>query len=150
MKFLEKDLEDIICKSFTNDYYNGLLVKKGLDLLDRHLWWHKRQLRIYGCGIADLVISHRNPYHKDNIHVNVIELKRGCINGESVLQCNKYIDGISKYLDTRGINHTISGTLIGDRLNISSTFLNRDDLFYMSFYTYSYDIDGIEFIKHEM
>jgi len=149
MKFLEKDLEDIICEGFINHTAKNQLLNRGLTLFDRHLFY-KRQLRIDGVGIADLVIYHRNPYYQDHIHVCVIELKRGTISNQTIYQCNRYIHGITRYLDSRNINHTINGCVIGNKSIIDMREIEREELHMINSYTYDYKVDGISFIYKEL
>lgn len=158
MKFLEKDLEEII--------YNAdkdLLSEKGL-LIDGRL---KRQLRIGNFGVADLVEFRRPRY--DSFHemkvkgeIIVYELKQNKIGISAFLQALGYIQGIKSYLSEKGVeehyNYTIK--LIGKEIDINSTFCYLPNflprfkriisiydysIFSLCCYTYDYDVDGIKF-----
>ena len=64
MKFLEKDLEQIIYESS-----NKLLREKGLNIRGKKY----RQLRIGNYGIADIISVRR---YEDCLYINIYELKK--------------------------------------------------------------------------
>ena len=149
MKFLEKDLEDIICEALKDPKSKSLLVKRGLRFLAYPLR-HKRQLRIGHYGISDVIVLHRHPHDKYYIHVNVIELKKDVVDSVAVAQCAKYISGVSRYLDQRGIKYTVSGTVIGSHIDRGSNFVHlMANVSQISVFTYSYGLEGIEFKEEE-
>jgi len=149
MRFLEKDLEDIICEALKDPKSKSLLVKRGLHFLKYPLR-HKRQLRIGNYGISDIIITHRHPYHKDCIHVNVIELKKDVVDSVAVAQCANYMKGVTRYLDKRGIKYTISGSVIGSHIERGSNFVHlMGNVSQISVFTYSYGLEGIEFKEEE-
>lgn len=159
MNFLEKDLEEIIFCSETE-----LLEQRGLTLRGKP----KRQLRIGGYGIADLVYFNRvsagtNPH----IEINVVELKKDKIGISSLLQAVGYCRGIDRYLKKRNFSgdYFFNIILIGRDLDASGSFVFLTDLINggkhsywgiyhyggclnkLSFYRYEYGINGIRFIS---
>lgn len=151
MKFLEKDLEQII---FEAD--NDQLQERGLEIKGKKY----RQLRIGNYGIADLVTVDRSFVSEfgANMHViriTVYELKKENINVSVFLQALSYIKGIEAYLKTRTdfiFDYKI--VCVGRNIDTESTYVYLPDFIcYDSFslenYTYSYSIDGLKFEKHE-
>lgn len=154
MKFLEKDLEEIIFNSCKSKLWN-----KGLLLPERI----KRQVRIGNYGIADLI-----GFEKEYIgirgvwtecpSVTVYELKQQSVSISAFLQAVRYAKGVKHYLQKRNPlmykNLKINIVIIGDKIDINSdlvylTDMISGDLFSVTFYTYSYDVDGILFYKHK-
>lgn len=152
MKFLEKDLEEIIWNADKE-----LLSERGLTLSGTL----KRQLRIGNYGIADLVNFAKPDYgFKNNErilyghgYVQVIELKNESISISAFLQAIRYLKGIQSYLkkrdfDTRDFKFII--TLIGRKIDTNSDMIFLPDIIAsekisVEIYTYSYDLDGITF-----
>lgn len=160
MKFLEKDLEEII---FNSDHEH--LIDRGL-YIPKIL---KRQLRIGNYGIADLVGFQRPYYHSgyDEIckgEINVIELKKDKISVSSFFQALNYVKGIQRYIEkyrpdmSDHYNYRI--TIIGNDLDKKSSVVYLNDFFNtelceqkiydnvltsVNLYTYSYEIDGLKF-----
>lgn len=158
MKFLEKDLEEII--------YNAdklLLCEKGLNINGKL----KRQLRIGNYGIADLVEFRRPFYHTYcneffKGEIIVYELKQDKIGISAFLQALGYLQGIKTYLYNRGLSehYNYSIKLIGKEIDLNSTFCYLTDflsnetdstslyeysIFSLCCYKYDYTIDGIKF-----
>ena len=149
MRFLEKDLEDIICEALKDPKSKSLLVKRGLHFL-KYPILHRRQLRIGNYGISDIIVIHRHPNFRNQIHVNVIELKKDVIDSAAVSQCSRYMKGVSRYLDKRGIGYSLSGTLIGSNIDRRNNFVHlMHNVAQMSVFTYSYGLEGIEFEEVE-
>ena len=159
MKFLEKDLEQIIFESGRDS-----LDEKGLAINGKLF----RQLRIGNYGIADLVEFTRPSYDgpKNEFiapgRITVYELKKDHIGIASFLQALHYVKGIERYLNSRGKSnlYIVNIVLIGRSIDDSGSFCFITDLlsiknrFYdglymengtIEFYTYDYDIDGITF-----
>jgi hypothetical protein len=160
MDFLEKDLEDIIFISKNED-----LRKRGLDIDGIK----KRQVSIGNYGRADLisrstvkddeftlidVIEGKRSfemYKEYNHYITVYELKQNTIDIRSFLQAIGYCKGIYDYLMLRKIyNFRLNICLIGKSINLNNEFkylpiILTNDLFHLSLYTYSYEIDGIHF-----
>ena len=144
MRFLEKDLEDIIWESDRD-----ILNERGLCIRG-HI---KRQLRIGNYGIADLVTFSREYYgrNQSSMEINIYEIKRGVVGTSAFLQSVRYARGIRSYLNQRGFkDFNIGITLIGDSVESDGEFTYIEDFlrnysvdFYV--YTYEYKIDGIKF-----
>lgn len=156
MKFLEKDLEEIIYLSDKDK-----LSDRGLYLFGTL----KRQLKIGNYGVADLVEITR-PYScgKNSFKgtINILELKKDKISVSTFFQAINYLQGIKRYLEKRGkeslFNYQI--TLIGKEVDLNSSFCFLGDIFWsdlemtdvdcfskirIDLYTYSYGLDGLEF-----
>jgi len=158
MKFLEKNLEQIIFESNKDKLYN-----KGLYVSGKLL----RQVRIGNYGIADLV-EYSRPYYNDVLKkcykgkITVYELKQEKVGVSTFLQALGYLKGIRKFLEKRGSDdyYDYQMVLIGSELEINNNFcylpdfielINSSDFydnpkFGLSVYTYDYKIDGIEFV----
>jgi len=152
MKFLEKDLEEII---FNAD--NELLRQRGLYLTEKL----KRQVRIGNYGIADLIGFKRPLFDitngfrmlNDQGRIQIIELKNDKVNVSAFLQAVNYLRGIKNYLNKRNFkthNYIFEIVLIAKNIDKDSAFIYLTDLvksenFEISYYTYKYDIDGIRF-----
>ncbi len=160
MKFLEKDLEQIIY-----DADKELLAKRGLYIKGKL----KRQLKIGNYGVADLV-EFRRPFYNSEFkemfkgEIIVYELKQDKIGISAFLQALGYIKGIQTYFADRGIEDKFhySIKLIGKEIDINSTFVYLTDFldydtcytnieleskFSLCNYLYSYGFDGIKFSR---
>lgn len=143
MKFLEKDLENII---YETD--NETLNDRGLFVFGKKI----RQLNIGNYGIADIV-TYKRPKLKSKGLITVYELKKEKIGISAFLQALNYVKGIDRYLRSR--NHPIAYydykiILVGKDLDTSGSFCFLPDFFYrgrltVEFYTYNFDIDGLFF-----
>jgi hypothetical protein len=163
MRFLEKDLEQIIYEQHTSG--SDFLYERGLNFQGKCF----RQKKIGNYGIADLIFAEK-PYfhthwkrHQKGI-INVVELKKDKISVSSFFQAVGYLKGVQRYLKKRGVfydyNYVI--TIIGSEIDTSSTISFLPDFFiyheesdkdeYPKFcvqmFTYKYEIDGISF--HEV
>ena len=160
MKFLERNLEDIIC---TSD--RKVLKERGLNIQGKMF----RQLRIGNYGIAD-VVTVTKPIYDDMYKgflkglITVYELKQNKIGVEAFLQALSYVQGISNYIEKRDIcgSYDFRIVLIGSEINTSSNFcflrnflINDMDSFdcyhpilSLEKFTYHYDVDGISFKSH--
>lgn len=154
MKFLEKDLEQIIW-----DADKEVLSERGLHL-DGKL---KRQLKIGNYGIADLIhfkrpISYYDKktmrrYNIENGLIEVIELKNEKISVSAFMQAVKYLKGIKNYLEKRNFNdcqYCYKITLIGRDLDMDSSLCYLPDVICneeisVNIITYDYNVNGIEF-----
>lgn len=151
MRFLERDLENIIWDNIHYKEDIRKLIGKGLTCLyDLPTTVRARQLRIGNYGIADMVTLNRN---SDNIYVTVYELKKDEINIDSLIQAARYSRGITKYLNAR-FEHWhlyVDIVLIGNKINQSDwVYLFNSFVNDVSIYTYDFDIDGLRFIEHHM
>ena len=157
MKFLEKNLEQII---FESDKDN--LQDKGLYIGGKLF----RQLKIGNYGISDLV-EYSRPYYNEVLNkmykgkITVYELKQEKIGVSTFLQALGYLKGIRKFLENRGTDdyYDYEIVLIGSELELNNNFCYLTDFMYvvgdsefyddpslgLSIFTYDYKIDGIEF-----
>lgn len=161
MTFLEKDLEQIIFESGRDS-----LEKKGLSIYGKLF----RQLRIGNYGIADLVEFTRPTYDGPKREffvpgqITIYELKKDSIGIGAFLQSLNYLKGIQMYLKKKGredkyiinivligreVDTTGSFCFITDLLSIKNKYYDYNEKIYeegnISFYTYTYTIDGLKF-----
>ena len=163
MKFLEKDLEQIIFEASLKDLRMSGLLIYGVK---------KRQLKIGKYGIADLVYIERPRYHsgmKDMAKgtINIIELKQNKISVSAFLQAVRYARGIQRFLSIRKPNLSycfdFNIILIGSEIDLQSSICYLPELFVsesiernlydaqrtsVELYTYSYEFTGLKFIQH--
>lgn len=164
MKFLEKDLEEIIYETYLKS--PDRLVEKGVYINGKI----KRQLRIGNYGIADLVTFKRDyegeydTFINDNkdgyniryvekptLIVTVYELKKDKVGISAYLQAVSYIKGLQEYFEARNFKFNIEFNivLIGSIVDTSGSFCYLPSLSNnIKILTYSYDVDGIEFNNH--
>lgn len=142
MKFLERNLEDII---FETD--NKKLLERGLPIFGKKF----RQVNLGSYGIADLVCFERN---KDQITITVIELKKDCVNLDTLIQALRYVEGIKKYFKLRRFYEKsnikyiirICGSKISNQKEIQLITSNMsDDFLLIDSHKYEYGIDGLRF-----
>lgn len=152
MKFLEKDLENIIWESD-----NKKLREKGLWIYGKKL----RQLRIGNYGIADLVTYEKMISENGKsffLDITVYELKKEKAGISAFLQALRYCKGISTYLNYKrpNIEYKLNIVLCAKEIDKTSDYIFLTDLLENeSYYTlnsvlnfsFDYDIDGIKFIK---
>ena len=153
MKFLKKDLEEIIWES-----NNEKLQEKGLWIEGIK----KRQLRIGNYGIADLVTINRIseqsvlPY----LDITVFELKKKKAGISAFLQAVRYCKGIKTYLEKRKPNilFRLNIVLCSKVIDTSSDYIFLTDLICsdefkqintLSNYSFIYGLDGIKFINEQ-
>lgn len=148
MKFLEKNLEDIIFET-----KNISLIERGLDINGLKI----RQLRIGNYGISDLVTFNRkswissNEYLHQSIEITVFELKKDKIDANSMMQAFRYIKGISRFLDEKGYfnetNITYRVVVVGKEICKGDFIYLSDNIENLNCYTYDYEFNGIKFKK---
>jgi len=155
MKFLEKDLEDII---YETD--NAKLRERGLPIYGLKL----RQVRLGGYGVADLITiqlrANNQTHPEDNITyyfghtliITIYELKQESIGFNALGQCFRYskaIEGIINGLDLNLYSiedFELYRVIVGSKIDRSSDFcylINHTD--FISAYTYDYGFEGISF-----
>jgi hypothetical protein len=149
MEFLEKNLEDIIFKTSSND-----LQERGLYVRGKRY----RQLRIGNYGIADMVTINK-AYLEDThypipvINITIFEFKKNFIDTDTLLQASRYVKGIQRYFDIHNkfLNDIVNFKIVLVGKNISKgtdfTFLS-DFIEDLRVFTYDYNFDGIKFIEH--
>jgi hypothetical protein len=158
MKFLEKDLEEIIYLSDRDK-----LEERGL----RDYGKFYRQLRIGNYGISD-IISVSKPYFHSHFKrktkgtITIYELKKDKVSVSSFFQALGYLKGVKTYLEKRNkedlFNYEIC--LIGKEIDLDSTICYLPSIFNfdneecdidlqpktsVKIYTYDYTIDGLKF-----
>jgi hypothetical protein len=157
MKFIEKDLEEIIYTSGRD-----VLEERGL-LIEGEL---RRQVKIGNYGIADLISITKPSYCTGKYGgldlqmgcITIYELKKEQIGISAFLQALSYAKGIRQYLKKRNKDHLfyISVVLIGRNIDTTGAFCFIPELLqitsssffengFFSFYTYRYEIDGLHF-----
>lgn len=162
MKFLEKDLEEIIYNSDKNQLSNRGLYIHGVL---------KRQLRIGNYGVADLVSFERPYFHPEfkttfKGTITVFELKQDKIGVSTFFQALNYIKGIKHWISLNRpsfddcFNFNI--VLIGSSFDGNSSFVYLGDFFdvelgethiddsvktRIELYKYKYDLDGLSFVE---
>jgi hypothetical protein len=164
MKFLEKDLEQIICKTDASK-----LQEKGLPLYGKLL----KQVRIGNYGIADLVTIEK-PYYNSFLKchskgmITVYELKKDKISVSAFFQAVRYVKGIQRFLELRNTKFSkgyfnFRIRLVGSEIDLDSSLVFLSDMFadymvdycidsedrtFIDFYTYDINIDGLNFKEH--
>lgn len=161
MKFLEKDLEEIIYNTYLNSPEK--LRKKNLYMRGSI----KRQLKIGNYGILDLLTINRD-YEYEFVPVwdeekcifeckevirpililTVYELKKEKVGISAFLQCYGYIKGLKDWFKENKpkIRVRFESVLIGKELDKSGSFCYLPELINeLEVYTYSYDVDGLNF-----
>lgn len=152
MKFLEKDLEDVI---FSAD--KEMLAERGLDISGIL----RRQFNLGNYGICDLLEfskpifyeseqSYTGEGYHGSYNITIYELKKEQISMSSFLQCIRYAKGVKSYFEKRNLDVNIYIVLIGKNIDLNSDFIYLADFMHnLSFYTYDYEFDGIKFKKHK-
>ena len=153
MKFLEKDLEQIIFESGMDS-----LNERGLYIRGKRL----RQVRIGNYGIADLITFQR-PFYDGPEHefwnpgrITIYELKKEHIGISAFLQAVAYARGINRYLQKRDKNdkYIIDIKLIGRDIDKNGAFCYIPQI--LNVHNQYYDLSSnmtepgvIEFITYE-
>ena len=150
MKFLEKDLEDIIFDSIKDETDKYELVERGLVHIES-VYYAAKQVRIGNYGVADLITMQRADGLLD---IHVYELKRDMVGIESLIKCARYAKGIKSYMTTRfpRIRINVNCVLIGSKIDGNSDWIYLFDTVMsgVSVYTYEYGLRGLEFDLHSM
>jgi len=148
MKFLEKDLEEILVET-----PNEKLQERGLNITGKRF----SQLRIGNYGRADLVTFSKPDYfvkdenrgiHYDACLITVYELKKDKISISAFLQAVRYAKGIKSYIDKRkpSMHVEIKIVLIGKELPLNSDLMYLNQLYDdFDMYSYNYSVDGLFF-----
>jgi len=144
MDILEKEIEDLIWDSLTDEGSNELYLR-GFPKSDYYL----RQFDLGSYGIADLIGVTISASHF--ISINIYELKRGEVNIKTLLQAARYEKGIRSFIiqNFNILPEKISFHLylIGKRIDTSSDFCYLIDVFdNLTILTISLDIvNGLKF-----
>lgn len=137
----EKKLEDIVFDHLSHaEYYKGLGEVFDHDNILKVL----RQVDLGPYGIADIVVIYESEFD-GSIPVDIIELKKGTVGKNALMQAIRYKAGIKHQFELLGIDiGHISLTLIGgsisDENNFSIIYRAIDDLY---IYTYDLNSNGI-------
>ncbi|GAB3822257.1 hypothetical protein [Pontibacter rugosus] len=160
MRFLEKDLEDII--------YNHKEVCSEKGLLEcypseySHLF---RQVNLGKYGVADLIsvdviqnrptrtIKGRHCHYHRTLSIYIIECKLNEVNVAAYLQAKRYKTAIQELLQRYNLKNTkvdIKVVLVGGSLDEGSDFVFQlNDDHKCTVYTYAYGPNGIEFTDQD-
>lgn len=153
MNILEKEIEEIIFKTAQTD--NDALIERGLYLRGTPIL--HPDLGDY--GIPDIITYHfwKDQYcaigeSERKLQIQIIELKKECINISTLLQAIRYYKGINTFIDERwgnsfNIDIEYEIILIGKYVDKRDDFIYIPDLFRnIKIYTYKIDlINGITF-----
>jgi len=156
MRFLEKDLEDIIHSTSNRQLEDRGLIIKGFKL---------RQVRIGNYGVADLITIQKfanlmkNQEGKENsycnghrIKVTIFELKKDQITSKTLSQALRYFKGVSEYINSvvvdkyELLDYDIDLVLIGSRIE-SDMYYAGDFFDNLTIYKYEYNLNGLYFKK---
>lgn len=120
LSILEKDLEDYIY-NLSQTHEGRLKLKKNGLIISNPL---SRQLRLENGGIADLVDFHFANETKEEIIVDVIELKKDYINLDTLVQASKYVRCLTQSLEEylKSFNLIPCVTLIGESIKAEYSF----------------------------
>jgi len=156
MKFIEKDLEDVIYSQLQTEEGREALLARDFPVKD--FFYLERQLQIGRYGTADLVTLSRAIYfpkiraHEEGVPfiITVYELKLNEVGINTLIQTARYAKGIKVYLTKRGLLHLFRFRiiLIGRRVDIQDWVYLFDILELYEFvevYEYEYQIDGLFF-----
>lgn len=157
MKFLEKDLEEIL---FDNMQYNsGIQTICDAGYHIQKPFKSFRQLKIGDYGVADIVTIDRAGFyepqgeHMFNLKITVFELKKEKISMSAFLQAVRYCKGIESYMygfRNKIIDIDFKIVLIGKTIDKKSSFTYlsdyiESDSFTLKCYTYDYEMSGLKF-----
>jgi hypothetical protein len=157
MKFLEKNLEDIIWEAS-----NEKLQERGLNISGKKF----RQLRIGNYGVADLVTIERKYFEGKKsipyLDITVYELKKEKAGISAFLQAIRYCQGIKSYLikHKQDIYFNLNIVLCAEKIDTDSDYIYISELVHnndISFatlksirnYSFKINIDGIYFIEEK-
>jgi len=151
----EKELEDYICEVLDEGDSCPVTGMKA-DYWDR-------QVRLGEYGVADIIVI-RFPdivealwgdeeirYSSTGI-IQIIELKKGPIKSDAVIQLSRYICGVVRYLELLNIKDTrfaVQGVLVGDDYNDDSDVRYLvDNIQNIRFFQYRFDlVEGVDFVE---
>lgn len=149
MKFLEKDLENIIYDAAQTNIGREKLRERGLDLHGVTF----RQVDLGDYGIADLVNIHVERSETGTYwRFSIIELKKGKIDINAVMQACRYKTALRKFVlkhfDASDYSVSFNIVMIGDSIEKDNDFVFlynflRD----VKIYTYDYKLSGLFFYE---
>lgn len=144
MKFIEKDLEQIIWDALLTEKGREALSERGLDVSGKVA----RQFDIRPYGVIDLLtIDNTN---KNVLSITIYELKKSKIDEQALMQACRYLTGIEHYLRDEDVYCDITIRLIGSKINLDNDFVflynNTPNV---EIYTYEYSLEGMMFKYHK-
>lgn len=158
MKFLEKNLEDIIWETD-----NEKLQERGLEISGKKY----RQMNLGLYGIADIVTVERlfedvNYFSsiRSYLNITIYELKKETICSSTFFQALKYCRAIQLHLNGRGTStlYKLNIVLVGSNINANENgfsflpnLISNSEYFCLNSVTnisYKYDFDGLTFEYH--
>lgn len=160
MKFLEKDLEQIIYDQFKSQEGCEELWVRGLVRIKPYKVFS--QLRLGNYGISDIISYYRpkleyadvNSVIQTSHRIEVFELKKDKVSLSAFIQGIRYCKAVKRFFSKKGYDVQIRLTLIGSEIDLYSDTIYLPDIinskdFILSLYTYNFDIGGISFNQHE-
>lgn len=146
MKFLEKDLENILHREFATNGGYDLTENRGL-YLDDNIIKVLRQRKIGEYGVADMITAHKSyEYGVPSLVLTVIELKKDRLNIFCLEQLMRYMRGVDRYLKVRGIKrYKVKGLLIGSGVVGGDWVFMENFMDDVTIQSYQYNVDGIRF-----
>jgi len=162
MKFLEKDLEQIIYDMLCSKEGCYALCQRGLRMgYSPHFYKVKKQMNLGAYGIPDLIAvakddaqMYRNEesileLYQTPLQINIIELKKEEINVGTLIQAARYVKGVSAYFEKYHPNLMIEirMVLIGREIKVTDWVYLLDVINNVSVFTYDYSWDGLKFTQ---
>lgn len=143
MKFLEEDLEQMIWEASGTPEGRDKLYERGLHI--KSLLY--RQVSLGSYGYTDLLgVSGKMG---GGVILQVIELKKGELNCDHLMQLCRYITGLNRHISKHlqlPYEISIEAGLIGKSVKSSSDFVFLIDRTDVGIYTYEFDLeDGLIF-----
>lgn len=139
MKISEEQLEDYIFETYTKN--PDKLHEQGLSLYGNM----SRQMTFGNYGRCDLIMIQPS---NNFASINVVELKKGIICIKAFLQAIRYAKGIKRHYEVYHpeIAINLELTLIGSEIDTSTEMPYICDVLEgVTFYTYEFGWDGIQF-----
>jgi hypothetical protein len=149
MKFLEKDLEEMIFIHLGNHEGCKLLEERGLFLNNEIDFINLRQPSLSSYGIPDIVtISFGGRENKTLfLTINIIELKIVPLTNSHISQVMRYEEGIKDYISTLDVNIEVDFNLILIGSGYSDDFIwINQNISNLSSYVFNFDLkNGLNF-----
>ena len=160
MKFLEKDLEQIVYEMLCSKEGCIEMCQRGLKIsYSPHFFKVKKQMNLGDYGIPDLIAvakddaeMYRNEdsileLYQTPLQINIIELKKEAITIDTLVQVARYAKGVSAYFERYypSIEIEITIVLIGKDIRTSDWVFLIDLIPNLLVFTYEYSWDGLKF-----
>lgn len=109
-----------------------------------------RQFRLGSFGVADIVVVTPTPGFSDDFLVEIVELKKGVVDVNALMQAARYIKGFRSHFGHfwkgRAVTFDFRVTLIGGSVSETDWVYLSGIIPNLQVYTYSLDLsDGIQF-----